>query len=280
LETTAVDLTELTEDEFARFRDLVYRVSGIRVAPTKRVLLSNRIRRRLRATGIDGYSRYHDFLNSPAGKAEMQPFLDVVTTNETYFFRDEAHYRWLAEEFIPEAIQEARERRRPRTLRLWSAACSTGEEPYSMALKLAARRAELAGWRLEIVGTDLSATALAAAAAAVYDERALHRVGPEDRRAFFDEGPPGRWTVRPAVRSLATFRRHNLLDRMPGEPFDCVFIKNVLIYFDAESKRKVVDVVVAALAKGGRLVVGPTEGIHNMLDGLEKVKTWLYRKGG
>jgi chemotaxis protein methyltransferase CheR len=275
-----VELIELTEDEFARFRDLVYRACGIRVAESKRVLMSNRIRRRLRATGIEGYSRYYDFLRSPAGKAEMQPFLDAVTTNETYFFRDEAHYRWLADEFIPEAVRDARARKRPRSLRLWSAACSTGEEPYSMALKLAARRVELAGWELEIVGTDLSATALAAAGAAVYDERAMHLVGPEDRRAFFDEGPLGRWTLRPEVRSLAKFRRHNLMEPMPGGPFDCVFLKNVLIYFDAASKRKVVDSVIAVMARGGRLVLGPTEGVHGMLDGLEKVKTWLYRKGG
>lgn len=274
-----MNLIELTEAEFARFRDLVYRTCGIRIAETKRVLMSNRIRRRLRATGIDGYSRYYEFLRSAAGKAEMQPFLDVVTTNETYFFRDDAHYRWLADEFLPEAIREAGARRRPRSLRFWSAACSTGEEPYSIALKLAARRAELAGWRLDVVGTDLSATALAAARAAVYEERAVHRVGTDDRRAYFDEKPPGRWTLRPEIRSLATFRSHNLLDPLPGEPFDCIFLKNVLIYFDAASKKRVVDVVLAALADGGRLVVGPTEGIHGMLGGLEKVKTWLYRKG-
>lgn len=149
-----------------------------------------------------------------------------------------------------------------------------------MALKLAARRPALAGWRLEVVGTDLSETALAAARAAVYDERAVHRVSPDDRRAFFDEVPPGKWKVRPEVRSLATFRRHNLMEPMVGEAFDCVFLKNVLIYFDAASKQKVVDGILAALAKGGRLVVGPTEGIHGMLGGLEKLKTWLYRKGG
>ncbi len=273
-----MELVELTEDEFASFRDLIYRVSGIRIVETKRSLLSNRIRRRLRATGIDGYARYRDFLTSPAGRAEMQPFLDAVTTNETYFLRDEAHYLWLAGEFVPEVVREARERRRPRSLRFWSAACSTGEEPYSIALGLAARRVELAGWRLEVVGTDLSASALAAARAAVYDERALRLVSEADRLAFFDEGPPGRWTVRPEVRAPVTFRAHNLMNPMSGGPFDCAFLKNVLIYFDVDSKRRVVDAVLAALAPGGLLVVGPTEGIHAMLGGLEKLKTWLYRK--
>lgn len=275
-----MNLIELTDDEFAKFRDLIYRASGIRVGENKRVLISNRVRRRLRATGIGGFSPYYDFLRSLAGKAEMQPFLDAVTTNETYFFRDSAHYQWLGEEFIPEALRDAAARKRPRSLRFWSAACSTGEEPYSIAIKLAGRNRELAGWRREVVGTDLSSSALSAARAAVYDERSLHRVGPDDRRAYFDEAPTGRWTLKADVRSLTSFRPHNLLEPMRGEPFDCIFLKNVLIYFDLASKRKVVDAVLAALARGGRLVIGPTEGIHGMLGSLEKLKPWLYRKGG
>ncbi|MDG3008241.1 CheR family methyltransferase [Paludisphaera mucosa] len=274
-----MNLIELTDAEFAKYRDLIYRVSGIRIGENKRVLISNRVRRRLRATGIAGYSAYFDFIRSAAGQVEMQPFLDAVTTNETYFFRDAAHYQWLADEFLPGMVREAAARRRPRTLRFWSAACSTGEEPYSMALKVAGRKGEFAGWRVEIVGTDLSASALTAARAAVYDERALHRVDPADRKAFFDEAPAGRWTVKPEVRAMASFRSHNLLFPTGGEPFDCIFLKNVLIYFDAVSKQKVVDVILAALAKGGSLVIGPTEGIHGMLGGLEKLKPWLYRKG-
>lgn len=275
-----MNLVELTDAEFVKFRDLIYRASGIRIGENKRVLVSNRVRRRLRATGIAGYSQYFEYLRSPAGASEIQPFLDVVTTNETYFFRDASHYQWLGDEYLSGAIQEASARRRPRTLRLWSAACSSGEEPYSMALKLTARRRELAGWRLEILGTDLSASVLAAARSGVYDDRALHRVGPDDRRTYFDESLPGRWTLKPEVRSLVTFRSHNLLFPIGGEPFDVIFLKNVLIYFDAASKRKVVDVVLAALARGGSLVIGPTEGIQGMLGSLEKVKPWLYRKGG
>ncbi|WP_165252279.1 CheR family methyltransferase [Paludisphaera soli] len=275
-----MNLIELTDAEFVKFRDLIYRTSGIQIAENKRVLISNRVRRRLKATGIAGYSQYFDFLRSPAGADEMQPFLDVVTTNETYFYRDSAHYDWLGGEFLSGTIAEAATRRRPRSIRFWSAACSTGEEPYSIALKVAARRRELAGWRLEIVGTDLSSSVLAAARAAVYDERALHRVGSEERRTYFDEAPPGRWTLKPEIRSMVSLRPHNLLKPIGGEPFDFIFLKNVLIYFDAASKKKVVDVILAALAPGGSLVIGPTEGIHGMLGSLEKVKPWLFRKGG
>jgi len=276
--------SELTEDEFTRFRTLIYEVSGIRIAETKRLLVSNRVRRRLRGTGIETFSAYYDFLVSSAGSGEMQPFLDAISTNETYFFRDPKHYEWLGDEFIPEAVRQIATGRRPRSLRFWSAACSTGEEPYSIALKLAAARATAPPiWRPSVLGTDLSGSALAVAKTAVYNDRAVHLVGPEDRRRYFevDDTPKGKtWTLIPEVRSLVSFNIHNLLKPLDDEPFDCVFLKNVLIYFDADSKQKAVSNVLAALAKGGMLVIGPTEGIHGMLGSLEKIHPWLYRNPG
>src|SRR5271165_5342723 len=132
--------TELTDEEFKRFCGLIYRVAGIRIADTKRVLVANRVRRRLRATGIKSFSEYYTFLTSPAGSGEMPQFLDAITTNETYFYRDNQHYAWLGETFLPEIAQEGAQHKRPRSLRIWSAACSTGEEPYSIALRIMAKR--------------------------------------------------------------------------------------------------------------------------------------------
>jgi chemotaxis protein methyltransferase CheR len=274
-----MNLTELTDDEFAKFLALIYRVAGIRIAETKRVLVSNRVRRRLRATGIETFAAYHAFLTSPAGAGEMPAFIDAVTTNETYFFRDQPHYDWLADELIPSVLSEAAARRRPRTLRIWSAACSTGEEPYSIALKLADRRAEFAGWRLNVIGTDISGAALEAARAAVYEARALQRVDDATRKKRFDEdAASGRWTLKADVRTLVAFQSHNLLRPLGAEPFDCVFLKNVLIYFDVKSKQTVVDHVLGSMAKGGYLVTGPTEGIHGMLGSLARIKPWLYQR--
>ncbi len=104
------------------------------------MMVSNRVRRRLRATGISSFAEYYTFLTSPAGGDEMPLFLDAITTNETYFFRDTQHYDWLGDTFLPEIIQQAVLRKRPKTLRIWSAACSTGEEPYSIALKILAKK--------------------------------------------------------------------------------------------------------------------------------------------
>jgi chemotaxis protein methyltransferase CheR len=274
-----MQITELSDDEFSRFCGLIYRSSGIRIAETKRVLVSNRVRRRLRATGIASFSEYYRFLTSPAGAGEMPQFLDAITTNETYFYRDAHHYAWLAEEFIPAIASQAAQHRRPRRMRIWSAACSTGEEPYSITLKILANRNLLAGFRNQILGTDLSGAALAQARAGTYDERAVHLVAPEERQRCFNEDPKARrWTVKEEIRSLVTWKQHNLLTPLREEPFDCIFIKNVLIYFDGSSKQTVVNHALAALAKGGYLVIGPTEGIHGMLGPLIKIKPWLFQR--
>lgn len=274
-----MNLVELTPDEFERFCDLIYKVSGIKVPPTKRIMVSNRLRRRLRATGITGFSPYYAHLTSPAGAAEMPFFLDEITTNETYFYRDVHHFDWLTTTFFPEVAEAGRLGRRPRTLRIWSAAASTGEELYSIALRLARVRSQFTGWSITLLGTDISAAALATARAGSYDERAVRLVSVEERQRYFDHDPTaGRWTLKPEVRAMATWKPHNLVAPFKEAPFDCVFIKNVLIYFDARSKQTVANHLVQSLAKGGYLVVGPTEGIYSMLGPLEKLKHWLYRR--
>lgn len=209
----------------------------------------------------------------------MPLFLDAMTTNETYFFRDIQNYDWLADTFLPEVIQLALVRKRPKNLRIWSAACSTGEEPYSIALKVIAKKQMLAGWRITILGTDLSGAVLNAARTGSYDARAIRLIEPANRTAYFNrDSTADRWTIKPDVSSLVSWKRHNLLFPLGEEPFDCIFLKNVLIYFDTESKQTVVKNVINAMAKGGYLVVGPTEGIYTMLDSLIKHKAWLYQR--
>jgi chemotaxis protein methyltransferase CheR len=271
--------TELTDQEYQKFCQLIYRIAGIRIADNKRVMVSNRVRRRLRATGINSFADYYAFITSPAGNGEMPLFLDAITTNETYFFRDPQHYEWLGDTFLPEIAAKAGMRTRSKTLRMWSAACSTGEEPYSIALKLLARRPLFAGWKITLLGTDLSGAVLDAARAGSYDARAVRLIEPAQQRAFFDQDPVSqRFAVRPEVKSLVTWKQHNLLSPIREEQFDCIFLKNVLIYFDTNSKQAVVKNVIGALVEGGYLVIGPTEGIYSMLDPLCKVNSWLYQR--
>ncbi len=270
---------ELTDQEYAQFRGLIYRAAGIQIADNKRVMVGNRVRRRLRATGLGNFSAYLAYLASAAGEDEMPLFLDAITTNETYFFRDPHHYEWLGDVFLAEMFAQAATLKRQRVLRIWSAACSTGEEPYSIALKLHAKKRLFSGWRMTILGTDLSGAVLKAAAEGVYDSRSVRLVDPAMLKTSFDADPAQeRFTVKPEVRGPIVWKRHNLLEPLGEGLFDCVFLKNVLIYFDNDSKRTVVNNVVSALAKGGYLVVGPTEGIHNMLGSLTRIQTWLYQK--
>lgn len=270
---------ELTDGEYRQFCELIYRIAGIRIADNKRVMVSNRVRRRLKASGITSFSDYYSFLTSAVGRDEMPLFLDAITTNETYFFRDIQNYDWLGNIFLPQITQQATLRKRPRSLRIWSAACSTGEEPYSVALTVLGKKLLLAGWRTTILGTDLSGAVLKAAQTGTYDARAVRLIDPSMRTVYFDEEPATQcWITKPEVKALVTWKHHNLLFPLKEDPFDCIFLKNVLIYFDTESKQIVVKNVLKALGNGGYLVVGPTEGIHSMLDSLIKVKPWLYQQ--
>jgi chemotaxis protein methyltransferase CheR len=247
--------------------------------PSKVTLVSNRVRRRLRAGAFADFDVYYAHLISPQGIDELEQFLDAVTTNETHFFRTPAHFGWFKGDFLSETILEQRKSARPATLRVWSAACSTGEEAYSLAICSAENSLRLKNWKISIVGTDISEAVLKQARQGVYGERSLDEVSPVQLKRYFDALPDGKsWQVKPAVREPVEFRRHNLMDRLRLPLFDCIFIRNVLIYFDRESKQVVIRNLIGALNRGGYLVVGPSEGIYDMLDPLVKRATYLYQK--
>ena len=268
---------ELTPKQFQKFQEFIYSACGIRLPEAKRVLLSNRLRRRVRALGLESFDDYHRLVTSAAGKDEFPEFLNVVTTNETFFFRTEKHFEWFQTDFINEKLQQARTGG-ARSLRVWSAACSTGEEPYSLAICLAQNQLRLRDWKLQILGTDLSEDALTAARAGSYNDRSVDALTDTQRRRYLKQEADGRWSVKPAIREFVTFQHHNLINRLSQPSFDCIFIRNVLIYFDRDSKRKVVGHLINALKPGGYLVVGPSEGIYDMLEPLKKHSTFLYQK--
>jgi chemotaxis protein methyltransferase CheR len=270
---------QLTQQQFDRFRDFIYRQSGIRVDPSKIALVSNRIRRRLRAGNHPDFDAYYKYLTSNQGAPELEQFLDAITTNETHFFRTAAHFDWFRTEYLSEASLHQRQGKRQPQLRVWSAACSTGEEPYSLAICVSENSLRLTNWKISIVGTDISEAVLKEAREATYQARALEEVSPVQLRRYFQELESGKsWLVRPGVRDMVEFHRHNLMEPLRLPPFDCIFIRNVLIYFDRASKKGVIANLVGALNSGGYLVVGPSEGIYDMLDPLVKRSPFLYQK--
>ena len=143
-------LLEMSKEEFSEFQDFIYKKSGIRVSDRKRTLLSNRIRSRLKAGGFKDYKSYFDHLTSVKGRAELEGFFDVVTTHESFFFRTENHFEWFSNDFITEMINRTKGGEHSKQIRIWSAACSTGEEPYSIAMCLAENKFRLRNWDLKI----------------------------------------------------------------------------------------------------------------------------------
>lgn len=272
------ELTKLTPEQFQLFREFIYRRTGISMQEGKITLLSNRIRRRLRELEIDSFDEYYRLLAGGRLAGEIEHFFDAVTTNETHFFRTNAHFEWFAGPFLDELVARAAAGGHPRSVRVWSAACSSGEEAYSLAICLAEARQRLPGWRCSVLGTDISETMLTRARAARFGPRSLELVSPERRERHFAPGDGDEWVVRPAVAAVCEFRRHNLLDPIREPPFDCVFVRNVLIYFDRESKKKAVRTLVDALLPGGSLVVGPADGIYDLLGDLRRHSTFLYQK--
>ncbi|WP_169979361.1 CheR family methyltransferase [Tautonia rosea] len=269
----------LPDELFDQFRAMIYRSTGIRIPENKRVMLSNRLKRRVQATGDGTFEAYYARLATGGDRLELGRFVDAITTRETYFFRDPHHFHWLAERFARELIEQARLGKRSRTISIWSAACSGGEELYSALIRLAEVHCPPPGWKLLALGTDISEAALRSAREAIYGDRSLRSVTQAERTRWFSfDSAANRWNLNEELKSRATFRSHNLLHPIREGPFDCIFLKNVLIYFDAESKARVVRQILGAIAPGGYLVVGPTEGIYGMLDPLERVESWLYRK--
>lgn len=274
-----MDLTKLTPEEFERFRAFIYGETGIRLAEGKITLLSNRIRRRLRQLDIGSFEDYYNLLTQKKLPGELEHFIDAVTTNETHFFRTGGHFEWFTESFLPTIRTQAAEKKRSKSLRIWSAACSSGEELYTLAICLDEARHNFAGWDISLVGSDISETMIAAAQKGIFPNRSLDQTSDERRSRYFSQLPDKTgWTIRPRLITMCEFQLHNLLALMPGEKFDCIFIRNVFIYFDRESKQVAVQNLIHSLAPGGALVVGPADGIYDLLGELNKKTIFLYEK--
>lgn len=270
---------EVSDKQLSRYAELIYQVTGIRISPQKKALLSNRLRRRLRATGIADFEAYFKHLKSlDVGHQEWDHFLQEITTHETYLFRDESNWKWFRSHFLRELSVAAEKGERARTLRIWSAACSTGDEAYTAASCIASSLPGYQRWTIKILGTDIGVGAVTRAGDPEFGSRAMRLVPDDIKRKCFDKRDGELWKPKAELTQLVEFRRHNLLDPLPQAPFDLVFLKNVLIYFDADSKRRVIENVRKLLRPGALLIAGAAEGISDLLKDLERMEPWLYRR--
>lgn len=270
---------QVTNQQLALYADLIYRQTGIRISAQKKALLSNRLRRRLRKTEIGSFEAYYQHLSGlPLDDPEWDAFLQEITTHETYLFRDESQWNWVRNVYLPDCVAAAAAGAMPRTLRIWSAACSSGDEPYTIASCLAAGLSDLDRWKIQILGTDIGVGVLEQARAGRFGERAMRLVPPPCRRFFQQAADKESWSALPVLSRMITFRQHNLLKSISGGPFDLVFLKNVLIYFDTQSKARVMEIVRGAVRPGGLLVTGAAEGVTDWLKGFRRLQPWLHQK--
>ncbi|HYQ17684.1 MAG TPA: protein-glutamate O-methyltransferase CheR [Polyangiaceae bacterium] len=246
---------ELTDAEFVRIQRLLKERSGIDVGEGKRTLVYGRLARRLRALKLESFREYLELVDDPSSD-ESQSFLNALTTNVTELFREDHHFDLLRERVIPEMVASG-----ARRLRIWSAGCSLGDEPYSIALTLALLP-QLAGWDVKILATDIDSDVLAQASAGVYASERVEKLKPQVR-AFFRRGVgqnAGLACVSPNVREMITFKQLNLHDTWPMRgPFDVIFCRNVIIYFDPPTRERLVRRYASLLRSGGYLCLGHSE---------------------
>ena len=273
---------DISDELFAKYRDLIYREAGIALTDSKKSLLVSRVAGRLRELGLTTFAEYYKLVEDPASTEERGRLLDRICTNETHFFRDPRQFLFLNDHVFPRLEAEAAQTGRKR-VRAWSAACSSGEEPYSLAMSLLHRFPSSAGWQVEVVATDLSNKVLAAARAALWPIDKAEDIPLHYRKQFMLKGTgsqTGKMKAGPELREVVSFTRMNLNDPMytVSGVFDFIFCRNVLIYFDRESKAKVVERLMTHLAPEGCLFLGYAETTTTITDRLVSIGPNVYAR--
>lgn len=266
---------KLTRDQFAKVCERIYSLCGIKLSEGKEELVQSRLTKRLAALQLQTFEQYLDYVKTDSTGQETIRMIDVLTTNKTSFFREIQHFDFLRDRILP-ALDADKKR-----LRIWSAACSSGEEPYSIGIVLHESIANFATWDARILATDISTQILARARAACYGEDVLLPVPAALRKRYFTEakGENGGWQVCERVRKLVKFARLNLMHEFPMRgPFDVIFCRNVMIYFDKPTQEKLVNRFYRLLAPGGHLFVGHAESLIGSKHGFRYVQPAVYKK--
>ena len=256
---------------FQQIREYVHRVAGINIGPEKSTMVTGRLWRRLEETGCAGYEEYLAFINSNAGADERLVMLDLLTTNETYFFREPAHFNRLAQSILPEI--------KTRPVRIWCAAASTGEEPYSLAMVL---DDYLGNNNWDLLATDISRKVLLHAERGYYRMERLEYMPQAYLKSYCLRGVneyDGQLAINPKLRARVRFAQHNLLQPLQEtQPFDVIFLRNVLIYFDQPTKQRVLNHLINNLRPNGWLILGHCETLMGLDLPLVQEVPSVYRK--
>jgi chemotaxis protein methyltransferase CheR len=270
---------DLTDKEFLLFKDLIYRETGINMSDKKKKLIVARLSKRLRILQLSSFTEYYQYLNdSPDSDDEIVNLINRVTTNKTDFFREKHHFDFLAQELFPQIIDAGR-KNGVRRLRIWSAGCSSGEEPYTLAMTAMESFKAERGWDIKILATDLDTEILQRAIAGTYPTQLIAPVPREYLSRYFNRSGE-QYVVSDACKSLVSFRRLNLMDESfpMKHPFDIIFCRNVIIYFDAQTKDSLLTKYHRHLKDEGHIFIGHSESLMHMKDRFRYLKHTIYRK--
>ena len=250
---------KLDNNTFLELRDFVYKYTGIYIQDNKKYLLENRLQKRLRENKLDSFKDYLYLLKYNQSQAELNYLFDAVTTNETYFFREDKQLTLLINKLIPEIISKQGK------VRIWSAACSTGEEPYSIAI-LIKESGSINASKVEIIASDISNSALNSARRGIYSSYSIRKVPPHILKKYFIESNDF-YKISDNIKSMVRLHQINLIDERQMKLVryvDIVFLRNVLIYFNEEAKKKVINTLYDLMHDTGYLFVGISETLHNV----------------
>ena len=269
-----------TEKDFRYLAQLAGTRGGISLSSSKRELVYGRLAKRLRALGLKSYKQYCERLKD-GDEEELTHFINAITTNVTSFFRENHHFEFLEQNLLPNLIKKQNGVNQPR-LRLWSAGCSSGEEPYSIAMVLQESNPEIRRWDAKILATDLDSNILDIASRGTYPLQRIQGVSLGRRKRWFSLGfgsNEGTCKVGPDIRQLVTFRQLNLTEEWPMRgPFDAIFCRNVTIYFDKPTRIRLLNRFANLLSDGGHLFVGHSESLFGLTDRFRSVGRTIHQK--
>lgn len=269
----------LSDSEFEEIRTVIKDMTGISMSAAKRQLIYRRLQTRLKATGISSFKTYLELLKK-GDPGEQEAFTNAVTTNLTSFFREKHHFDFLATTIIPEIV--AKKGNSSRRIRIWSAGCSTGEEPYSIAITLKESLKSIDRWDAKLLCTDLDSDVLNTGKTGIYPQDRVEKIPVKQLRRWFRKNgarDDERVKVSEDLQNIITFKQLNLMDDWPMRGrFDVIFCRNVVIYFDKPTQRVLMDRYAEILEDDGYLILGHSESLFNVSDRFTLLGNTIYRK--
>lgn len=275
----------IRDSEFILFRDLIYKVTGISLTDAKRQLVQSRLQKRLRHYHFSRFQEYYDLVVRQGDQSpELTELINCITTNKTDFYREPHHFQFVTRQVVPDLVLKAGQGALPRRVRVWHAGCSTGEEPYTLSITLSEALAQSGQWDVRQLASDIDTNVLAHAERGIYEEDRIAPVPEALRRKYFLRGKgerEGFYKVRPSLSTMIAFRRINLLDDVwpirSDVRFDMIFCRNVIIYFDKETQRRLLTRFHEKLRPGGHLFLGHSESVLGVAHLFESLGGTIYR---